>query len=131
LLAGILFLAGLLTDGLEVFLGKKISVFPDDIKAIFQGAVTQIISAVIYTCWFIMLFRYLADGKPSWFGAIAGGIVTGVLFSAGKLLIKWALLHSNVGTVYGASGSIDTVAPVRILFFLRIVLWCFLHPCFC
>lgn len=106
LIAGILFLFALLTEGLDVYLVKSMRDLPHSAGFIFQQGITQIISAIIFTLWFISLFRFLADGRPSWVAAIAGGIVSGILFTIGKLFIKWVLSRSNIGTLYGASGSI-------------------------
>jgi membrane protein len=106
LIAGILFLIALFTDGLDVYLHKSMKSLPETAGLIFEQAITQIISTLIFTSWFIILFRFLADGRPSWLAAISGGIVSGILFTAGKLFIKWALTNSNIGTLYGASGSI-------------------------
>ncbi len=106
LIAGILFLFALFTDGLDVYLDKSMKGLPYSAGFIFQQGITQIISTVIFTAWFVIIFRFLADGRPSWLSSIAGGIVSGILFTAGKLLIKWLLTNSNIGTLYGASGSI-------------------------
>ncbi len=106
LIAGILFLFALFTDGLDVYLDKSMKELPSTAGFIFQLGITQIISTIIFTAWFVILFRFLADGRPSWLASIAGGIVSGILFTAGKLFIKWVLTNSNIGTLYGASGSI-------------------------
>jgi len=120
-LAGILFLAGLFTDGLEMFLRKNMDELVHGAGFIFQQATAQIISAIIFTSWFIILFRFLADGRPSWISCLAGGIVTGILFTAGKLLIKWVLFKSNIDTLYGASGSI--VLLLLFVFYASFVLY--------
>jgi len=72
----------------------------------FKGALNEITSAVLITTWFILLFRFLADGRPPWRVAIAGGIVTGILFSIGKTVLSLLMRNSNIGTIYGTSGSI-------------------------
>ena len=63
--------------------------------------------------WFIVLFRYLADGRPTWKVSIAGGCLTGALFEAGKTLLSTVMRNSNINTLYGASG-----AMVLILLFV-------------
>lgn len=121
LIAGILFLVALLSDGIDVYLDRSMKSLPKHARFIFQQATTQIVSTLIFTSWFIILFRFLADGRPSWKAAISGGIVTGILFTAGKLLIKWILTNSNIGTLYGTSGSI--VLLLLFVFYSSFVLY--------
>ena len=52
------------------------------------------------------MFRYLPDGKPNWKVAFSGGLLTSVLYNAGIIVLKFLLLNSNIGAVYGASASI-------------------------
>jgi membrane protein len=121
LLAGVLFLAGLLLDGFKVLAGKYMDkIFPGG-GLFFSGALNQIIGAVIVTIWFILLFRYLADARPSWKTAIAGGCLTGILFSAGKALLSFLLRGSNIGTIYGASGSL--VLLLLFVFYSSFILY--------
>lgn len=65
----------------------------------------QLISTVIYTGLFTLLFRYLADVQLSWHRAAWGGAVTAVLFVVGKGLIGYYLARGEVGGAYGAAGS--------------------------
>ncbi|HUM46799.1 MAG TPA: YihY/virulence factor BrkB family protein [Chitinophagales bacterium] len=105
-LAGILFMIGFLTEGLVVFFGENLEQVLPGAGAISQGVVSELISVVIVSSWFILLFRFLADGRPSWKASIAGGTLTGILFTGGKLLLIWILPRTNISTIYGASGSV-------------------------
>ena len=60
----------------------------------------------IVSVWFLVVFRFLTDGRPRWKIAIAGSVLTAILFTIGKLVVHWGLSQSNIGTIYGASGSI-------------------------
>ena len=87
LVAGLLFLGAIFLDGFEILAGDYIgTIFPNGGK-FFKGISNEIVSAIAITIWFIILFRYLADGRPSWRVAFAGGCLTGVLFAAGKTLL--------------------------------------------
>jgi len=106
LTAGLLFLAGIFMDGFEIMAGNYLEKIWPAGGRYFKGALNEIVGVITVTAWFIVLFRYLADGRPSWRVAIAGGCLTGVLFSAGKTLLSFVMKNSNINTLYGASGSI-------------------------
>ncbi len=121
LAAGLLFLTGIFMDGFEILAGNYFqSIWPTG-GQFFKGALNEIVSVLIITIWFIVLFRYLADGRPCWKIAIAGGCVTGVLFSIGKTLLSFVMRHSNLNTVYGASGSI--VLILLFVFYSSFILY--------
>jgi membrane protein len=68
-----------------------------------------LIFVVIVTVWFTVLFRFLTNGRPTWQTAIRGGLLTGILFTLGKYILRIMLPLSNIGNIYGASGSIILV----------------------
>jgi len=121
LVAGLLFLAGIFMEGFEILSGNYLEKIWPTGGRFFKGALNEIISIVIFTVWFIILFRYLADGRPSWRVAIAGGCLTGVLFSAGKTLLSFLIKNSNISTLYGASGSI--VLILLFVFYASFILY--------
>lgn len=121
LVAGLLFLAGIFMDGFEILWGNYLEKIWPTGGGFFKGALNEIVSVVIVTIWFIVLFRYLADGRPSWRVAIAGGCLTGLLFSAGKALLSFLMRHSNISTVYGASSSI--VLILLFVFYSSFILY--------
>lgn len=121
LAAGILFLAGIVMDGFELIAGNYLNRIWPEGAGFFKSTLNEIISVVIVTAWFIVLFRYLADGRPSWKVALAGGCLTGVLFSAGKTLLSFLMKASNIGTLYGASGSI--VLILLFVFYSSFILY--------
>jgi len=106
LLAGILFFVGLLTDSIQAFIGAYINTAAPTFGRIFLSILNQILFVIIVTTWFTVLFRFLTNGRPSWKTAVRGGLLTGILFTLGKYILRIALPLSNIGNVYGASGSI-------------------------
>ena len=113
LVAGLLFMGAIFLDGFEILAGDYMQkLFPGG-AGFFKGVLDEVVGIIVISIWFIILFRYLADGRPSWRVAIAGGCLTGVLFEAGKTLLSGLMRNSNIGTVYGASG-----AMVLILLFV-------------
>jgi membrane protein len=121
LLAGLLFLAGIMAETAQAFLGKYLQELSPMLAVIFNNVITHVVSIVIVTIWFGVLFHHLPDGRPRWKIALTGGFVTSLFFSSGKLLLRWLLAHSNVQTIYGASGSI--VLLLLFVFYAAIIFY--------
>ena len=121
LTAGILFVAGIVMDSFELLAGNYIRGIWSNMGVYFESIVNEIVGLVIVTAWFIVLFRYLADGRPSWKVTIAGGCVTGVLFTVGKEILALLLRNSNINNIYGASGNI--VLILLFVFYSSFILY--------
>lgn len=122
LLAGILFFVGLLTDSIQAFIGAYINTASPTFGKIFLSILNQLLFVIIVTTWFAVLFRFLTNGRPSWKTAIRGGLLTGILFTLGKYILRIMLPLSNIGNVYGASvHHLDHA--FCILFFVYLLLW--------
>jgi len=106
LLAGILFFVGLLTDSIQALIGAYINTTSPNFGRVFLSILNQILFVIIVTTWFSVLFRFLTSGRPTWKSSIRGGLLTGILFTLGKFILRIALPLSNIGNIYGASGSI-------------------------
>lgn len=74
------------------------------------GIVGQIadflVSFLIITLLFAMMYKILPDVKVAWGDVWVGAVVTAFLFTVGKLLIGLYLGHASVGSAYGAAGSL-------------------------
>lgn len=103
---GVLFITGLLVEGAQVFIGKYISQLSPTFAFYFNSALNYLVTLIIVTIWFTVLFRFLPDGKPTWKIAASGGFITSLLFNIGKYILQWLLTYSSINTIYGASGSI-------------------------
>ncbi|HET6765961.1 MAG TPA: YihY/virulence factor BrkB family protein [Chitinophagaceae bacterium] len=121
LLTGILFFADLFLESLKVIAGKYVDEIWPWGSWYFQSAVSQIASVIIVAAWFILLFRFLADGKPTWKASLVGGLLTGILFIAGKLLLRFLLVGSNIGSLYGTAGSF--VLVLLFVFYSSFILY--------
>ena len=104
--AGILFFVVSIAEATGTFIKEQINELGSGTALFFIRLFKQLISMFLVMVWFTLIFKFLADGRPSWKVAIAGGIFTGLLFTAGKLLLRSLLLHSNMQTIYGASASV-------------------------
>jgi membrane protein len=106
LVGGLLFLGVFLAESLLTLLRQY---FNEQFQAEglwFIGILKEFISFIISAAWFMVLFKFLPDARPSWKVAMTGGFFTGILFTLGKLLLQWLLTYSNMQTIYGASTSI-------------------------
>ena len=106
MVAGMLFFVGILTDSIQAFIGPYINTAAPSAGRVFLSALNQVLFIGIVTTWFTVLFRFLTSGRPTWKSALRGGLLTGILFTLGKYILRIALPLSNIGNIYGASGSI-------------------------
>lgn len=120
-LAGILFLAGIFSEGLQVYLGNYADGIWKGSGATLIRVLNELVFMIIVTIWFTNLFRFLTAGRPKWRLALAGGFFTAVLFTVGKLIILTLLVSSNIGTLYGASGS--TVLILLFVFYSAMIFY--------
>lgn len=68
--------------------------------------VNAMISIVVFTACFGMIFKFLPDVQITWRDVFAGALMTALLFSLGKWAIGLYLGNSSVGSSYGMAGSL-------------------------
>lgn len=118
---GLLFLAGLVAESAHAFLGTYVQDLFPGAALVFNGVFTQVMSLIIVTAWFMVLFRYLPDARPDLKVAFAGALLTGVLFNIGKLVLRKLLSGGNLGLLYGASAS--AVLLMLFIFYSAIIFY--------
>lgn len=79
--------------------------FPDVTVVVFY-VVNLLITLIVITMIFAVIFKILPDAKIKWKDIMAGAITTAVLFMLGKFAISFYISKSNVGSTYGAAGSL-------------------------
>jgi len=121
LLAGFLFVIGLLVEASQAMLGHFFQEMFPRIVPFFQGIAHILISIVMVTIWFSILFKILPDGRPNWHVALIGGFVTSILFNIGKVVLRFLLTYSNLNNVYGTSSSI--VLILLFVFYSSLILY--------
>ena len=120
-LAGLLFTAGLAIEAARSLLGEYFTSFKPVEGTLSTSALNEFIFAVIVAVWFSVLFRYVTDGRPKWKHALAGGMFTAVLFTAGKLTIRYFLLLSNIQLIYNTSAAF--VLLLLFVFYAAIIFY--------
>ena len=121
LVAGVLFVVGIVAEGMQAFIGRYIFEFSPLLSSYFNTTLNNVISIIIVTVWFAIVFRYLTDGKPQWSVSFVGALVTALLFTIGKIILHWLLTYSNINTLYGASASI--VLLLLFVFYSSLILY--------
>ncbi len=118
---GLLFVGSLAAESLKLFFGNYLdNMFP--VAGFYlNGTLSSLISVLIVWIWFTVLFRYLPDGKPNWRVALSGALVTSLLYNIGVVVLKFLLLNSNIGAVYGTSASI--VLLLLFLFYSSLIFY--------
>lgn len=120
-LAGLLFLAGMLAEGYQVILTNYLSQLFPTAGSLVNQVISKLLSVIIVTTWFTILFKFLPDAIPSWRVAIWGAFFTGILFTIGKIVILTMLPFKKLNSIFGASTSI--VLLLLFLFYSSFILY--------
>ena len=103
---GFLLLVSLVITGLVEALSQHlVKVFPD-ITVVVIYILNLLITFVVVSLLFAIIFRVLPDAKIKWRDVITGAMVTAVLFMMGKFAITFYIGSSNVSSAYGTAGSL-------------------------
>jgi len=118
---GFLLLASLIVSAALSALGEYISSL-GLLADVWLQVANFIISFLVITLLFAMIFKWLPEVKMAWKDVWLGAAVTSLLFSVGKLLIGLYLGQSEVGNTFGAAGSLAILLiwiyySAQILFF--------------
>jgi membrane protein len=100
-----LLLVSLVLSAALAALGDYLSGIPG-FPAIALQIINIVVSLVVITFLFALMFKYIPDIEIPWRSLWLGAAVTAVLFSLGKFLIGLYLGQSDPGTTFGAAGSL-------------------------
>ena len=121
ILAGLLFFVGLLVEGVQALLADYLKDIWQSGAVFFIWAINEMVFIIIVTIWFTNLFRFLTAGRPKFSHALIGGFFTAILFTAGKIILRFLMGYSNIKTLYGASGS--TVLILLFVFYSAMIFY--------
>ncbi|CAN5203064.1 YihY/virulence factor BrkB family protein [soil metagenome] len=68
--------------------------------------INTILTLIIVSCLFAVIFKVLPDAKIAWKDVMAGALATAILFMLGKFGITFYIGKSNIGSTYGTAGSL-------------------------
>lgn len=77
-----------------------------DVSVVLVYIVNQIVTFLVISSIFGVIFKVLPDAEIKWRDVMLGSMVTAVLFMIGKFGISFYISKSNVGSTYGAAGSL-------------------------
>ncbi len=106
---GFLLLISLTLDGVVVFISRYLSAYFPEITLILIKLINIFLSFLTPALLFAILFKVLPDAKIRWRNVIVGALFTTALFMLGKWGIGFYLTRFNVGSAYGAAGSIIVI----------------------
>ncbi|TCS39325.1 membrane protein [Paucimonas lemoignei] len=73
---------------------------------IISVVISHLISFGIVTALFAVIFKYLPATKIAWKDVIVGALITATLFIIGKTAIGIYVANADIGSAYGAAGSV-------------------------
>ena len=89
-------------DGFSARLQAKFS----EVSVVIIYIINQVVTLAVISLIFGVIFKVLPDAIIKWRDVILGAVVTAVLFMLGKFGISIYIGQSDVGSTYGAAGSL-------------------------
>jgi membrane protein len=103
---GFLLLITLLISSLIELVSNKLSLYFPDVTLVVFYVINLLLTISISTLIFGTIFKVLPDAKIKWKDVMAGSVVTAILFLIGKFAISFYIASTQVGSTFGASGSL-------------------------
>ena len=103
---GVIMILSLLLNAVVAAFGKFIGQFIAGYSVYFIQISEVVLSLLVLTFLFALIFKILPDAKIHWKDVLFGGFITAILFTIGKLGINFYIQKSNLTSLYGAAGSI-------------------------
>lgn len=118
---GFLLLVSLVISAVLAALSNVVMGLMPGLEVIAQ-VVNFLISMVVITGLFALIFKYVPDAKIAWTDVLVGASVTALLFTIGKALIGVYIGYSSLSSTYGAAASLTVILlwvyySAQILFF--------------
>lgn len=118
---GFILLVSLIVNGvIEGLMGRLQRLFPE-MAVVLVYLINLLLTFSITTLLFGIIFKVLPDALIRWRDVMVGAIVTSLLFMLGKFAITFYIGQSNIGSTYGAAGSI--VILLSWIYYSSIILY--------
>ncbi|MGY3212263.1 YihY/virulence factor BrkB family protein [Mucilaginibacter sp. HD30] len=106
---GFLLLVSLVLNGALLALSDKLKTYLPDVTVLLFNGINILISFVVITTLFAVIFKVLPDAKIAWKDVRSGAIFTSVLFMLGRFAIGIYVASSASSSTYGAAGSLIAI----------------------
>lgn len=106
---GFLLIVSLVVNGFVDALSGVLTKFLPDITILFVQGINFVISFLVITVLFGVIFKVLPDVKIGWKDIRSGALFTAVLFMIGRFLIGIYISTTGAGSTYGAAGSLIVI----------------------
>jgi membrane protein len=103
---GFLLLVSLAVTALVEGIGDRLKAAFPDIAVVVFYIINLLLTLGITTVLFAIIFKILPDVKIKWKAIWPGAIATSLLFMIGKFAISFYVSKSDIGSTYGAAGSL-------------------------
>lgn len=77
-----------------------------EVSVVIFYILNQMLTLIVVSLIFAVIFKVLPDAIIKWKDVMLGSVVTALLFMLGKFAISFYIGQSNVGSTYGAAGSL-------------------------
>lgn len=106
---GFLLLVSFIVNGALLALNDKLKSFLPDITVVVFNIINIVISFLVISVLFGVIFKVLPDVKIRWKDVRSGAIFTALLFMIGRLVIGIYIEKSGTSSTYGAAGSLIVI----------------------
>jgi membrane protein len=106
---GFLLLVSFIINGALLAVSDRLKTFLPDITVVVFNVVNVVVSFIVITALFGVIFKVLPDVKIGWKDVRSGAVFTAILFMLGRLLIGIYVGMSANSSTYGAAGSLIAI----------------------
>lgn len=106
---GFLLLVSLVLNGALDAISDRLKNFLPDVTVTLFNIISYIISFIIISTLFGVIFKVLPDAKIGWKDVRSGALFTALLFMIGRLVIGIYIEKSATSSTYGAAGSLIVI----------------------
>jgi membrane protein len=103
---GFILLVSLIVTGLIEALMERLQARFPDLTVVIVYIINLLITFGVISSLFAIIFKVLPDAIIKWKEVMTGAMVTAILFMIGKFGITFYISKSDVGSTYGAAGSL-------------------------
>ncbi len=106
---GFILLVSLAATAVVEGLGSRLQAMLPDVAVVIFYIINLLLTLTVTTFLFGIIFKVLPDAKIRWKAVLPGAIATAILFMIGRFGISLYISQSNLGSSYGAAGSLAVI----------------------